>query len=94
MASYRCNGGVNMNDKIFNKALWTCCKMSVDGTCHGCPLYPLKIGEDGTLNFLCLSNHEPTHKAAEDAIKKVVKDNPKVFPEDVVRAIIKQARVV
>ena len=83
-----------MNDKIFNKARWTGCKMSVDATCYGCLLYPLKIGEDGTLNFLCLSNHEPTHKAAEDAIKKVVKENPKAFPEDVVRAIIKQARVV
>lgn len=36
----------------------------------------------------------PTHKAAEDAIKKVVKENPEAFPKDVVRAIIKQARVV
>lgn len=59
-----------------------------------CPLYPLKIGEDGTLNFLCLSHHTPTHKAAEDAIEKVVRENPKAFPEDVIRAIIKQARLV
>lgn len=83
-----------MKDKIFNKALWTCCKMSVDATCYGCPLYPLKIGEDGTLNFLCLSHYTPTHKAAEDAIEKVVRENPKAFPEDVIRAIIKQARLV
>lgn len=82
-----------MKDRIFNKALWTCCKMSADATCYGCPLYPLKIG-DGTLNFLCLSHHDPTHKAAEAAIEKVVRENPKVFPEEVVRAIIKQARVV
>ena len=83
-----------MKDEIFNEALWTCCKMSVDATCYGCPLHKLKIAENGRLNFLCLSNHEPTHKAAEDAIKKVVKENPKAFPEEVVRAIIKQARVV
>ena len=86
--------GVNMKDEIFNKALWTCCKMSVYATCYGCPLHKLKIAENGRLNFLCLSNHEPTHKAAEAAIKKVVKENPKAFPEEVVRVIIKQARVV
>ena len=68
--------------------------MSVDATCYGCPLHKLKIAENGRLNFLCLSNHEPTHKAAEDAIEKVVKENPKAFPKEVVRAIIKQARVV
>ena len=68
--------------------------MSVDATCYGCPLHKLKIAENGRLNFLCLSNHEPTHKAAEAAIEKVVKENQKAFPEEVVRAIIKQARVV
>ena len=83
-----------MKDRIFSKALLTCCKMSADATCYGCPLLPLKIAEDGRLNFLCLSHHDPTHKAAEAAIEKVVRENPKAFPEEVVRAIIKQARVV
>lgn len=83
-----------MKDRIFNKALWTCCKMSGGVTCNGCPLFPLKIAENGMPNFLCLSHHEPTHKAAETAIEKVVRENPKAFPEDVVRAIIKQARLV
>lgn len=83
-----------MEDRIFNKALWTCCKMSGGVTCNGCLLYKLKIAEDGTLNFLCLSHHVPTHKAAEDAIEKVVRENPKAFPEEVVKAIIKQAKVV
>lgn len=83
-----------MKDRIFNKALWTCCKMSGGVTCNGCPLYPLKIAEDGSLNFLCLSHHDPTHKAAEAAIEKVVRATPELFPEDVVRAIIKKAKVV
>lgn len=83
-----------MKDRIFNKALWTCCKMSGGVTCNGCPLYPMKIAEDGSLNFLCLSHHDPTHKAAEAAIERVVRENPKVFSEEVVRAIIKQAKVV
>jgi len=83
-----------MKDRIFNKALWTCCKMSKDATCYGCPLYKLKFAEDGTSNFLCLSHHDPTHKAAEAAIERVVRENPKLFPEEVVRAIIKQAKVV
>lgn len=68
--------------------------MSGGVTCNGCPLYKLKIAENGSLNFLCLSHHAPTHKAAEDAIEKVVRENPKAFPEDVIRAIIKQARLV
>ena len=83
-----------MKEEIFNKAMWICCKMSEGFTCYGCPLYKLKIAENGSLNFLCLSHHDPTHKAAEDASKKVVKENPNAFPEEVVRAIIKQARMV
>lgn len=68
--------------------------MSGGVTCYGCPLYKLKFAEDGTSNFLCLSHHDPTHKAAEAAIERVVRENPKLFPEEVVRAIIKQAKVV
>ena len=63
-----------MKDEIFNKAMWICCKMSEGFTCYGCPLYKLKIAENGSLNFLCLSHHDPTHKAAE------VKHCPKVSP--------------
>lgn len=83
-----------MEQKILSKALYTCCKMSGSITCKGCPLYPLKMNEINGLSFLCLTNHEPTRKTLEAAIEKVVRENPKAFPEEVVKAIIKQAKVV
>lgn len=83
-----------MEQKILSKALYTCCKMSGNITCKGCPLYPLKMNGINGLTFLCLTNHEPTRKTLEAAIEKVVRENPKAFPEEVVRAIIRQAKVV
>lgn len=83
-----------MTDKHFAKALRICCDTSNGVSCCGCILYKYKMNENGELDFLCFLQHAPTHEKAMRALENVVRENPQMFPREILQDVFRNARVV